>query len=581
MIRSLRLLGYAFPPLLLLGFLGAVGIWLGQQPTDAPRHWTASEAEVLAAWARAQWADDPSAPAPELPPAATAGTSLFTLYLPHQPDVRRVSPGDPTALAQTLERLNGYVRDEATLKWEIQRAPEREVPAPLRAFLPSFLDLGVEALRVHDDRTDRTHWIFPSAFWEHDVRVSALRSGSLAPALSVGDGGTVSRFPTTGLILERHTDRAWRVRRNQPVQEPPLTRARVLAAIQAGGDYLIRHQAASGRFTYVYNPITDTAEGGYNLLRHAGTAFALFQVYGLTKAPRYRRAGDRALAWLEGFTEDDGTYRYVQSGERVKLGGAALALLALTERERHVQDGRDRSKMTRLAAFIQGQMDADGALRSYYAPDPGKPAPDRVSIYYPGEATLALVRLARITGDTRWRDTAIQAADYLMNRGKLAGVHYLVFPDAWLLYALSELHTLTGESRFLAYGQRIGAEMLAAQYRDPNDPFYTGGILDAVAPGSTPAAARAEGLGALCRALEKADAKPSTLARYRAGQRRFNAFQLRHQADAYNSFAFADPEMAHGGFMASVVDPRMRIDYTQHNLSALLYALDALPGEGS
>ena len=47
-------------------------------------------------------------------------------------------------------------------------------------------------------------------------------------------------------------------------------------------------------------------------------------------------------------------------------------------------------------------------------------------------------------------------------------------------------------------------------------------------------------------------------------------FQLSQQFDADNSFYLASPERAAGGFRESVTSARIRIDYVQHNISALL-----------
>src|SRR6185503_819871 len=65
-------------------------------------------------------------------------------------------------------------------------------------------------------------------------------------------------------------------------------RARLFSAARAGGDYLVRMQKPDGSFHYSYNAAADQVERRtYNIVRHAGTAMSLFDLYGATREPRY------------------------------------------------------------------------------------------------------------------------------------------------------------------------------------------------------------------------------------------------------------------------------------------------------
>jgi hypothetical protein len=111
---------------------------------------------------------------------------------------------------------------------------------------------------------------------------------------------TLARLRTIAFVEDSTRSRALRVVRGTvPVEEP--TRARLLAAARSGGDYLVRMQRPDGRFYYAYDPSTDRLDtGGYNILRHAGTGFALLELYETTREARYLDAGRRAVTFLKG-----------------------------------------------------------------------------------------------------------------------------------------------------------------------------------------------------------------------------------------------------------------------------------------
>ncbi|MFC1612178.1 beta-L-arabinofuranosidase domain-containing protein, partial [Myxococcota bacterium] len=341
--------------------------------------------------------------------------------------------------------------------------------------------------------------------------------------------------------------------------------------------FLVRHQREDGKYCYQYDPFRGCRGGSYNLLRHAGTTYSLYQAYALTGDVRHLEGAERAMAWLIGHrVVDSEDFSYVVSGTLVKLGGAALALLALTERERLLEDGRHDGVMARFGRFIEHQMAADGELKSYYQWSDAHPAPQRTSIYYPGEATFALARLHQVTGDDRWLDSAARAAQYMIRRGTWLGVDFVVFPDAWLLCALSLLYEQTGEDKYLTYARTIADDLIVHQYGDENEPEFSGAVIDPVLPTSTPAATRAEGLGALCHAMRVTGLDDESGA-YRAALLATTRFQLSQQAGATNSYFYRQPDLARGGFFCSMLDQSMRIDYTQHNISSLIWALEWLP----
>jgi len=136
---------------------------------------------------------------------------------------------------------------------------------------------------------------------------------------------------------------------------------------------------------------------------------------------------------------------------------------------------------------------------------------------------------------------------------------------------------VTGKARYLEYNRVIAETMWNYRFREKENraSAFVGSTWDPQFPRSTPTAARSEGQGALCRALKKMEheAEASLCAKELLAA---TAFLLSQQITERNSFYAKAPEKAVGGFFSSIVDPEIRIDYVQHNISALLFALDWL-----
>lgn len=412
-----------------------------------------------------------------------------------------------------------------------------------------------------------------------------LQNGRLERYLAEGPRNTVAVEGNPGATGEPYRlvrfDSFAEGGRGLPVQlyrgndlSPTVSPEALLAAARAGGDYLVLHQRTDGSFDYLYDPAADEVEAGYNLLRHAGTCYSLFELHRATGDPRYLEAGRLGIEWLLGHVEgprpDDAAGgadfdAIVEIDEpEAKLGGAALAVLAIAEHQRVSGDDRWLARAGRLARFLLHQQAPDGRFESKYFYGPPDPEPF-VSIYYPGEAILALARLHRLDGDPAWLDAARRGADYLMDV-RDAGKETADLPhDHWLLMGLAELDELTGDPRYAAHGARIAEAIVGAQRTSARHPDWIGSFYDP--PRTTPTATRAEALVAMEALARRTgrDRRPVLEALLRMG-----AYLQRCQITPLSSLYLPRPDRATGGFRRSLFDWEVRIDYVQHSVSALL-----------
>ncbi|MEM9291508.1 MAG: hypothetical protein AAGD01_07505 [Acidobacteriota bacterium] len=369
--------------------------------------------------------------------------------------------------------------------------------------------------------------------------------------------------------------------------ESSITPEALLEAAVAGGDYLVRHQFADGRFGYVYQAPRDRYQDSYNLLRHAGTSYSLFELYGVTGDQRYLEAGERGVTYLTTLLrgpkpEDEAAgasfLGLVSPREEGKLGGAALMTLAILEHHRQTGSERWLPVALDLARFMVFMQQEDGKFTSKYFWGEPDPVPFD-SIYYPGEAILALSRLAKIDGSGPWLETAEDGAGWLMGVRDVGKSIDQLPHDHWLLMGLEELHLASGGGRtFFLHSRRIAESILRKQRQDPATapfPDWVGSYY--TPPRSTPTATRSEGLVAAYRTASRVqgeDPQPYLDAMLLAA-----GFQLRCQLGEINGAYLPNRQRAVGGFSASLGDWEVRIDYVQHNLSALLGLRSLLIGQ--
>ncbi len=345
----------------------------------------------------------------------------------------------------------------------------------------------------------------------------------------------------------------------------------LLRHAELGGSYLMRSVEANGRFVYSFLPKTNEAKEKYNALRHAGTLYSMLELYEVTGDRGLLAAAERALGYLrkELLTRcrvaEAETACIVDEGE-VKLGGNALAIIALAKHAAVTGERRHLRLIDELGRWIVLTQGEDGEFKIHKQLQPAGEVSDFVSGYYPGEALLALVR--RPDPDPDWLDAAERGARWLINVRDRKVSTVELDHDHWLLYALNELYRLRPDPLYLKHASRITEAILGRQRQgDPRFPDWLGSYY--TPPRSTPTATRSEGLGAaylLARDFGSAQEAVALLEALRLGV----GFQLRTQFLPETAFYVRDPARTLGGFRRSLTNFEIRIDYVQHNISALL-----------
>jgi len=351
-------------------------------------------------------------------------------------------------------------------------------------------------------------------------------------------------------------------------QTNDVTRANLIVAAKAGGEYLIRMQKDDGSFHYVYDPAHDLVEPQtYNIVRHAGTILSMFDLYENTRDARYLEYARRAIAFLKT------RFRAARSGNadyvldfdgKAKLGAIGLSLAALAEQLRFDSKFGDSKSAAKLASMILAMQRKNGSFEMRYRLQ--EPDDDGFeSLYYPGEALLGLIRFFKVKQDRKLLDAASRGIEFLIeSQQKMKRLP----ADAWLMQAIDDFYHLSPRKKFVQHALALAEAIIADQYDETDErPGYAGGFGPGP-PRSTPAASRAEGLVAAYRlARSTADSRAARIAR---SLKACGRFQLAQQFTASNSGSLVNSSRAIGGFRESLTSVKIRIDFVQHNISSLL-----------
>ena len=376
----------------------------------------------------------------------------------------------------------------------------------------------------------------------------------------------------------------------------PVGREDIEVAVRRGAGYIVANCDEFGRFAYVRFPRAGTGQKrGYNLLRHCGTVYSL----GMARAWRDAQEVDGTIRRAVRFLWDNGFIAGVPGqegmlaiwdipqklglagggGARIiaKLGGAGLGLLALAE-DRRAGGETTLEQMQALGRFVLFMQREDGGFHSRYLPDTGYDT-EFVSLYYPGEAILGLLRLYGLDGDRRWLEAAGRGLHYLASTRKESGEYP---EDHWVLIASAEylrylpdyadspvthaqiIEHATGICRVMLRQQIVRGEL--AEFGS----FRAGGQ-------TCPTATRVEGMLAALEIIPQEQRPLRDLIMLAC--RRAAEFLVRAQirdgelAGGMPRGTFVLPEISQEFIISNARLDEVRIDYVQHALSALIMYL--------
>ncbi len=417
--------------------------------------------------------------------------------------------------------------------------------------------------------------------------IRELRLGLDATAVlaRLGEGGRLERIRTEGWVESADRARALPTERGNvpPAANGPDEWRR--AAID-GGDFVLRQIRPDNRFHYQYFPLNDhhPESDEYSVPRHAGTVYSLALLYGLTGLERFKVGAEKAMSWLVDNLDpcgDDGYCVTKARGDFADLGSSALTLVGMIEYQRQTGDARYADEARRIAAWIRSMQKPDGDFyHSFHVP---VAAPDIFvrSMFYSEEAALALVMAHEALGDAVDLQAAERALDYL------TGPKYDAFFLGWFVYGADHWTCIAAEEawprlkkpRYLDFCNGYAEFVRRLQYdaadwdnTDFDGHYGFSGLMVPQAPGAAGFSEAIISTRALARHHGRDDLLPALDAQIAAAMDAL----ARERVQPDNAWMMPDPDAARGGIRRSLVEQEVRIDFTQHALSALIRAAEEL-----
>lgn len=257
----------------------------------------------------------------------------------------------------------------------------------------------------------------------------------------VGDDDVVHELRGTGLEAGRRS-------------LPPLNADDTLKLIERGSRHLATQVGAEGKFIYGWHPCFDRPIASYNSLRHASTLYAMLEAWEVTRDEALKLAIDRALAFLTTDLINTGRLAngkagafLVDSGNEIKLGGNAVAILALVKYHQLTGDEQYDALCEGLAETILSMQDPVSGRFDHVLNFPGLDLKQSFRIiYYDGEAAFALMRLFDLTGERRWLEAVEQAFGHFVREQ-----HWKAH-DHWLSYCVNELTRHNPSNAYYRFG---------------------------------------------------------------------------------------------------------------------------------
>ncbi len=505
--------------------------------------------------------------------------------------------GSLKAAALALKRTAGFdagrnAKQRTRLKVDIEMSSVTRIFNSDLLRMP-FAEVALSGYRV--SARGKTSFVLPSELLEQEIYSSK------------GDRPGVSRARLTRAFLDRNPKVAplsgtfrydefrtvswierqpagdqrpdiFRTYRIQAYDSPELDKDNLKVRAIAAANYLARHTDPTGKIRYHYNVPRDAENGKYNMLRHAGSTYALLQAYRAFRQEHHLAAALRAISFFLSSAQrkpvsgpsGEVSALFIIDNDKIKLGGSGIGLLMLSEYAKATGDQNTFLEPARALAYsLISMQKKTGEFYSFADPETGDLMNDRVSDYYPGEAILGLMSLHAWDPNPLWRNSAVSGAKWLITVRDRAKSISELDNDHWLMMALEQIFRVDPQSVFLEHSLKL-ARAVEFQARGNLKlskifPDYLGSYYDP--PRSTPAAIRTEGLLAVVKTCKLGGEQCSWMNSVIKNTIRF---QLRFQYTDDLMWWIKNKDDISGGWMGGIVDPSIRNDFVQHNLSSLL-----------
>ena len=339
-------------------------------------------------------------------------------------------------------------------------------------------------------------------------------------------------------------------------ETPPMRRA---------VEHLLAIQTPDGLFRYEFDFLKSAHTDRDNIVRQAGTTYGLAEYFAHARDAAIAKPLQAALDRLDALSRPFGAGRLVTAGGDLDKAPTGATALAMTAEVLYFRTSGDARFAESREAWFRGLLALRGP-RGGFLKAPGS---DEESPYFNGEAWLALATYAATPGLTRRADAHLPAIDESL-MARYARKPNLSFFH-WGVMAADARYRTTRDARFAAFAidqARTYVEKLQPRLRKQVNACYA---LEGLIPARTLLAAGPRPDARLAQRLTR---------RIDAELKKSLGFQIGTGQDVLALGGGATLHSPHlkgfaGAFVSGLHRPTIRIDFTQHCLSAMVKAVRA------
>jgi hypothetical protein len=360
----------------------------------------------------------------------------------------------------------------------------------------------------------------------------------------------------------------WIFKHEVSLNETYITKEKLIESITLGADWILSMQEETGRYNYWYNPKLNKYSSKYddNFLRQAGTGYSLLLVYEQLREEKYLISALKNLEYLFQFKQNiDSVGSFFLYKQKAKLGGIALPMLTMLKYRELTNDtiyDEDLKNFTETVIYLQSYYKSGKFKSTYiYRGDYNyEETSGWESSIYPGEAMLALTFMYKQFKDERYLKSLNDAFYYYSKKGRWMKSSFI----PWTASAFSELYTIEPEKKYAKFVYKMCNYTLHQQNLNANRITY-GSF------GSAPTVFTSTSFEGIGDAIQVARLINDKERERKYTERSLIAYNWLFKLQYIENDSV--PEQAIGGFRRSLHQPEIRIDNTQHAISAMCRGL--------
>ncbi len=342
----------------------------------------------------------------------------------------------------------------------------------------------------------------------------------------------------------------------------------LLESVCLGADWIVSMQEKNGRFNYWFNPENNeySSQSDDNFLRQAGTAYSLVISYEVSGDTNYLNAARHNLNYLFNFRKFlDDDKEYFLFWDRAKLGGIALPMLCMLKIKQLQTDttyDEDLIKLANMLIFLQDEYNS-GQYKSTYVYENDFDYELNTgweSNIYPGEAMLALAFMNESFDDAKYKKSIDWAYEYYSIKGRWRKSSFM----PWTISAFVSMYLQTGDEKYAEFVFKMTRKMLRRQNMNSSREVY--GSFNGLPTVFT--ATAIEALGDVLLMLKTYENEDKRIEYTERAKMAFSwLLKMQYTEDEIAKKNL--PVQSLGGFRRSLIESEIRIDNTQHAISAL------------